>query len=98
MFEDGSRVIFRLSGTGSRYASGTDFSFPCKPPCINAPMALGTAATPIKTSHDWLLWNCVFGSGATIRLYVDSYVDVPAEYAKSSAVSTVFFVPFWGEA
>lgn len=41
IFEDGSRVIFRLSGTGS--------------------------------------------SGATIRLYVDSYVDIPSEYAKSSA-------------
>jgi len=41
VFEDGSRVIFRLSGTGS--------------------------------------------SGATIRLYVDSYVNTPEDYSKSSA-------------
>jgi phosphoglucomutase len=43
IFTDGSRVIFRLSGTGS--------------------------------------------SGATIRLYVDSYINDPAQYTASAAVA-----------
>ena len=83
MFTDGSRVIFRLSGTGSRCD---------RPRLARAPFHLRTApASPlarafVSGSHTVVEIGLGVRSGATIRLYIDSYINDPTKYELLSEV------------
>ena len=64
-FSDSSRVIFRLSGTGSRCACSQD-------------------ADSIECAYSFACF-----SGATVRLYIDSYVSDEALYEADAQVSAL---------